>query len=890
MDPDENNDEPTQHDDGKVPVKTNKTKKVMNKITEAQALPICMNLNPRSIYNKVEEFITFVYEHQISCIFLSESWERPEFNLSQLINMEDFSVISNPHQRVGVGGRPALVINTKQYHVRNLTNSLIDIPWGCEATWALLTPKNVTNASKVQKIAVCSIYCKPDSRTKTRLLDHISQAYSIISSKFTTGLHFIIAGDTNDLKLDAILHLNPRMKQMVVGMTRMNPPRMLDPIMTTLGCFYQVPEILPPLGADPGTNGKASDHMIPVMRPVNGIDNQCARSFHQIKVRPIHKSGMQLLRNWFESQSWTNNFATESVDEKAELLLSQVLGAVNKYLPEKVIKVASDDQPWFTQPLKKLDRRRRREYNKNRISEKYRRLSRLYQDKLSKAKKSYKRNMIDDIKSSKPGEWYSKLKRISRFDQQKSEISHLDDQEQAERIADNQARISITYKEVEISDISYLSFKAKDIPQLSPAEVREYILTLKSKKSTPPGDIPVKLVKEFALLICVPLTDIINCSLKEGKWALCFKKEVITPIPKEYPVVTIDMLRPILSLLCFNKVQEMAVCKMIASDMAAKLDLTQYGNRRRTGIQHYLVRMLHRILSETDNNSRGEINAVLCTFIDWKEAYSRQSHILGVRSFLDNGVRPSLIPLLISYFQSREMRIKWHNKFSRPRKMPGSGAIGSNIGNWEFDSQINHNADCVPEEDRYKFVDDLTVLEIINLINIGISSHNFRNQVPNDVPSHGQIIPNVNLRSQGYIEDISKWTKNQQMLISEKKTKSMIVNFTENFQFHTRLKLNDSNIQVVEKMKILGTIITNKLSWSENCDNLVKKVNARIQLLRKVRSFGSTVEEMVGLWKTYCLSVLDQSCVLWDSGLTMENKSDLERTQKTFAKLVLQEN
>ena len=400
----------------------------------------------------------------------------------------------------------------------------------------------------------------------------------------------------------------------------------------------------------------------------------------------------------------------------------------------------------------------------------------------------------------------------------------------------------------------------------------------------------MKILKEFALEICVPLADIINCSLMNGHWALCFKKEVITPIPKEYPVLTIDMLRPISSLLSFNKVQEMAVCEMIASDMAARLDPTQYGNRKRTGIQHYLVRMIHRILAETDRNSRGEINAVLCTFIDWKEAYSRQSHLLGVRSFLDNGVRPSLIPLLISYFQSREMKIKWHNKFSQSRKMPGSGAMGSNIGNWEFDSQINHNADCVPEEDRYKFVDDLSVLEIINLINIGLSSHNFKNQVPNDVPIHGQIIPSKNLRSQGYIEDISKWTKNQQMLISEKKTKSMIINFTEKYQFHTRLKLNDSNVQVVEKMKILGTLVTNKLSWSENCDILVKKVNARMQLLRKVWSFGSTKQEMVELWKVYCLSVLDQSCVLWGSGLTRENINDLERTQKTFVKLILQED
>ena len=136
-------------------------------------------------------------EQAVQCIFLSESWERPELTLSELIQLEDFTVISNPHQRVGVGGRPALVINTKHYYVRNLTNSLIEIPWGVEATWAILTPKNVTNASKIQKIAVCSLYCKPNSKMKTRLLDHISVAYSIISSKFTTGLHFILAGDTN---------------------------------------------------------------------------------------------------------------------------------------------------------------------------------------------------------------------------------------------------------------------------------------------------------------------------------------------------------------------------------------------------------------------------------------------------------------------------------------------------------------------------------------------------------------------------------------------------------------------------------------------------------------------------------------------------------------------
>ena len=152
------------------------------KLKEALMLPICVNLNPRSLYNQSSAFSTFIKEHQVGCGFISESWERPEYDLSQLIDIEGYTVVSNPHQRKGKGGRPALIINSKNYHVKNLTNTLIQIPWGCEATWALLTPKNMTSASVIQKIAVCSLYSKPNSRAKTKLLDHISLGYNILSA------------------------------------------------------------------------------------------------------------------------------------------------------------------------------------------------------------------------------------------------------------------------------------------------------------------------------------------------------------------------------------------------------------------------------------------------------------------------------------------------------------------------------------------------------------------------------------------------------------------------------------------------------------------------------------------------------------------------------------
>ena len=136
-----------------------------------------------------------------------------------------------------------------------------------------LTPKNATNTSKIQKIIVGSIYCKPNSKKKTLLYDHISNVYSQMYSKYKRGLQWILCGDTNDLKLEPILHINSKFKQVVQNPTRMNPPRILDPIITTLSNYYQLPQCLSPLEADHDSNGKPSDHMMVVMEPISVMNN-----------------------------------------------------------------------------------------------------------------------------------------------------------------------------------------------------------------------------------------------------------------------------------------------------------------------------------------------------------------------------------------------------------------------------------------------------------------------------------------------------------------------------------------------------------------------------------------------------------------------------------------
>ena len=268
-------------------------------------------------------------------LFMSESWEREHLTLDKIIKLEDHTVISNVVQRIGQGGRPAIIANHKKYHVQNLTNTVVQIPWGVEAVWCILTPKDVKHDSIVQKIACCAIYCKPNSKKKTLLLDHISDAFNILSTKYGRGLHYILAGDTNDLKLDPILSLSPNLQQIVKKWTRLNPPALLDPIITTLSRFYQEPMCLDPLDADPDKNGVKSDHKIVVARAISTINNKSGRQTRQVKVRPLPQSGIVRMKDWFIDQTWDQVYQAESAHQKAEIFQNILVQKLDEIFPEK---------------------------------------------------------------------------------------------------------------------------------------------------------------------------------------------------------------------------------------------------------------------------------------------------------------------------------------------------------------------------------------------------------------------------------------------------------------------------------------------------------------------------------------------------------------------------
>ena len=124
------------------------------------------------------------------------------------------------------------------------------------------------------------------------------------------------------------------------------------------------------------------------------------------------------------------------------------------------------------------------------------------------------------------------------------------------------------------------------------------------------------------------------------------------------------------------------------------------------------------------------------------------------------------------------------------------------------------------------------------------------------------------------------------MKLNEKKTKNMVFNFSAN-QFVTKMEVNNEKIEMVKETILLGTVITDNLSWDRNCEELIKKAYKRMQLLNCVASFTKNRQDLKNVYLTFIRSVLEQSAVVWHSSLTKKNRNDLERVQKVAVRIIM---
>ena len=76
------------------------------------------------------------------------------------------------------------------------------------------------------------------------------------------------------------------------------------------------------------------------------------------------------------------------------------------------------------------------------------------------------------------------------------------------------------------------------------------------------------------------------------------------------------------------------------------------------------------------------------------------------------------------------------------------------------------------------------------------------------------------------INNFVEWCSSNFLFLNFNKTKEMIIDFRRGKPSHSKVSIDDKDIEVVEEYKYLGTILDSKLSWNSNTNHIYKNASS----------------------------------------------------------------
>jgi hypothetical protein len=464
-------------------------------------------------------------------------------------------------------------------------------------------------------------------------------------------------------------------------------------------------------------------------------------------------------------------------------------------------------------------------------------------------------------------------------------LDGLNDQQCANAIAQHFASVSNQYEPVDFNQLPAF-LPALPAPQMEEHEIYLKLKRLKNTKSTLPVDLPNKLRNEVMVELAAPMTNIINTCLSSGSYPALWKREWVTPVPKVKDPDLITDVRKIAGTSDFNKVLESCLKDILMQDIYPNMDPKQYGGKKGMGTEHMVVALMDRVQSLLDNNNTR--SAVLMASADWRQAFDRGDPTKTTNKIIALGLRSSIVPLIIDFMSGRKMSARFGNSESEVLDLVGGFPQGSLIGGDCYLSASNDAADHIPEEDRFRYIDDLEILELIMMSGI-LQDYNIHAHIPSDIPVDHQYLPASTYQTQSRLDHLSLWTVQNKMLLNPQKCNYLIFSRSQQ-QFVTRLSVDGENLKQLEAVKILGCWIDQDAgTWSTNTQQLVRGAYARLSMLSKLKYTGVSTEDLLEIYKLFIRSKAEYMSALWHSGLTQEQSNKIENIQKSSLKIILQE-
>jgi hypothetical protein len=589
-----------------------------------------------------------------------------------------------------------------------------------------------------------------------------------------------------------------------------------------------------------------------------------------------------------------------------EAFEARVQVLLDLHFPTKVVSVGAEDQPYFTEELRRLKRRRQRAYTaKGRRSGKYVELREQFNQKKKAEAVKYREKIVKEVMEGKRGSGYAAIRRLGArpgegsrsggFSLPAHVAAQLTPQQVAERLAAHFSAISQSMEPLDVSALPPAVRRAVEegqagagCPVLDQHTVYRRMLTLRKPNSSVPGDVPQPLIKEFTFDYAGPAKEIINNIFRTTSWPLPWKKEHMIVLVKSKPELPKDEddLRNISKTNWISKLGEAILADHLLPVIEPFLDPGQCGGLKGSSIEHYLIRIvdfIHRTLDRRIPHA-----AVLGTQ-DLSKAYNRGSHPLVIEDLHAMHAPPWILATICSYLSGRSMVLTHQGATAAPRDLPGGFGQGTLLGGILF--IVKFNGACLrPAIPRplsgnkvvkVKYIDDSTQVASVNL---AVSLERDPEERPRPLARQERnqtVLKAEENVLQDELDSFAAFATQNRFVVNKNKCFIMKFSRAKTHDFPPEFTVGGSEIlQEKQILKILGIQIQADLRWDAQVTQMIGRATRTIWALRRMRTLGVDQPTLVQFWRSEGRVHLEAAVQVWNGAITAAQSRALSRVQR----------